>query len=308
MPLTQSNTVAVLFGGNSTERDVSLRSAKSVGSALHEAGYTVRMIDTGPISENDLIAGLQDCAVVFPVLHGTGGEDGTAQQWLDDHGFKYIGTGFDGSNLCLDKNRYKQVVQKLGVQVPKGAVVTEESLRESALIHVPYVLKPNDGGSSVDTFIVRNPNTADLQAIHKAFDHYKHMLIEELIEGIEITVGVLDNEALPVIEIIPPADGEFDYENKYNGKTEELCPPQHVDPAVQKQAQEIARHIHEALGLRDISRTDMIVRKGDNQLYILETNTIPGMTDQSLFPKAASVAGYSMPIWVDRLVRNALAR
>jgi D-alanine-D-alanine ligase len=134
------------------------------------------------------------------------------------------------------------------------------------------------------------------------------MLLEELIEGVELTVGVLGDQALPVIEIIPPSDGEFDYENKYNGKSQELCPPRHVDQNIQKQAQEIAVHIHRSLGLRDMSRTDIIIRRSDNVLFTLETNTIPGMTDQSLLPKAAAVAGYSMPELCDTLVRRALQR
>lgn len=318
MQPSQKETIAVLYGGVSSEREVSLRSGKCIGAALEQAGYTVRMLDTGPMPEAELLEKLRDCAVVFPVLHGADGEDGSVQSWLEGHGFKYIGADAATSALCLDKIRYKEAVLQYGIRLPEGKLVDFETFKQSPLINRPYVLKPFDGGSSVDTFIARDPQTVDTQAVRAAFEKYHQMLVEELIEGVEITVGVLDDKllhdgkidstALPVIEIIPPADGEFDYENKYNGKSQELCPPQHVEAEVQKQAQETARHIHRALKVRDISRTDMIVHTGDNTLYVLETNTMPGMTDQSLYPKAAAVAGYSMAQLVDKLVQNALRR
>jgi D-alanine-D-alanine ligase len=133
------------------------------------------------------------------------------------------------------------------------------------------------------------------------------MLLEQLVEGVEIAVPVLDNHALPVIEIIPPSGGEFDYENKYNGASQELCPPQHVTQSVQHRAQQLAEKIHSLCGCRDYSRTDMIVRP-DGSLTVLETNTIPGMTEQSLFPKAAAVAGLSMAELCTQLVELALSR
>jgi D-alanine-D-alanine ligase len=134
------------------------------------------------------------------------------------------------------------------------------------------------------------------------------MLLEELIDGQEITVAVLADKVLPVIEIIPPQDAEFDYENKYNGKTQELCPPQHISEDIQKQAQELALRIHKELGLRDFSRTDIMIRRSDSKLFVLETNTIPGLTDQSLLPKAAAVGGINMPTFVKMLVEAARAR
>jgi D-alanine-D-alanine ligase len=137
---------------------------------------------------------------------------------------------------------------------------------------------------------------------------YHEMLLEELIEGQEITVGVVLDKALPVIEIIPPADGEFDYDNKYNGKTQELCPPEDISNVTQEKAQQIAEKIHLSLGVKDFSRTDIMVRASDEKLFVLETNTIPGMTDQSLLPKAAAVAGLSMPQLCSELVEAALHR
>jgi D-alanine-D-alanine ligase len=171
----------------------------------------------------------------------------------------------------------------------------------------PYVLKPCDGGSSLDTFIVRNPQQANTAAMEHAFDTYQEMLLEELISGSEITVAILGEQALPVIEIIPPADEEFDYENKYNGKTQEICPPQHLPEAVQHQAQQLALHIHTLIGCSGMSRTDMILDAQD-RLFVLETNTIPGLTDQSLLPKAALQADIPMPQLVEILIEDALTR
>ena len=133
------------------------------------------------------------------------------------------------------------------------------------------------------------------------------MLLEELVEGIEITVAVVGDQALPVIEIIPPEAGEFDYENKYNGRSQELCPPEHVAEDIQAEARDLALRTHNLTGCRDFSRTDMILTPL-GELWILETNTIPGMTDQSLLPKAAAAAGIPMPLLCDRLVQMALAR
>jgi D-alanine-D-alanine ligase len=139
-----------------------------------------------------------------------------------------------------------------------------------------------------------------------ALDKHQRLLLEALIAGTEITVGMLGEQPLPVIEIIPPEHGEFDYENKYNGQTQELCPPVHVSPELQQAAQQLAQQVHELCGCRDFSRTDIII-DAEQQLWVLEINTIPGMTDQSLLPKAASVAGITMPQLVDRLVEQALS-
>ncbi|HSH18699.1 MAG TPA: D-alanine--D-alanine ligase [Candidatus Saccharimonadales bacterium] len=301
-------TVALLSGGSSSEREVSLRSGQAVQTALETAGYTVRAVDPAPLHSEELLAALEGCDVVFPVLHGAGGEDGVPQAWLQEHGFAFIGADEASSAVCFDKARYKQAVEQFGIPLAPGELVNLETFQQAELAGKPYVLKPNDGGSSVDTFIVRDPAGADMDAITQAFKKYGVLLLEELIEGTEITVAVLDDAALPVIEIIPPEDGEFDYENKYNGKSQELCPPEHVDTTLQKQAQTIALKIHRQLRLRDMSRTDMMIRASDNTLFVLETNTIPGMTDQSLLPKAAAEAGIDMPALVSRLVEVALAR
>jgi D-alanine-D-alanine ligase len=157
----------------------------------------------------------------------------------------------------------------------------------------------SSGGSSIGTYIVRDPQNIDKKYVSEVFSLDDKAIIEELIEGPEITVPIFDDKALPVIEIIPPADQEFDYENKYNGKTAEICPPESIDESTQSEAQALAEKVHRALNARHLSRVDIMVGN-DGRLVVLELNTIPGMAEASLYPKSAAVAGMPMP----ELVKN----
>ncbi len=296
--------VVVLCGGSSSEREVSLRSGSAVAQALKTAGYDVTVLDPKTASFEEIV----QCDVAFPALHGAGGEDGSLQAQLEKRGVRYVGSDADASHLCFDKWTYRHVVIDAGLPMAEGALVQADTFTGHPLTRQPYVLKPVTGGSSIDTFIVRDPSESPETAIHDAFRRHPNMLLERLITGTELTVGVLGDEALPVIEIIPPATGEFDYENKYNGKTQELCPPQHVNAQVQKIAQELAKKAHLFTSCRDFSRTDIIHETATSKLYLLETNTIPGMTEQSLFPKMAAIAGVAMPDLCERLVESALGR
>jgi D-alanine-D-alanine ligase len=297
--------VLVIAGDNSPEREVSLRSGTAVSEALESKGYSVSTYDP---KDDNLAAVAQGIDIAFPALHGLGGEDGVIQSKLEAVGLPYVGSGVSASELCFDKAAYKKLLFANNLPTPKYVVITTgDDLQKHELAQTPFVLKPYDGGSSIDTFIVRDVAEADFAAMHDALQRYGSMLLEELINGIEITVGVLGNRGLPVIEIVPPETGEFDYENKYNGATQELCPPQHVDREVQEKARALAAEIHLLCNCADLSRTDMIV-KPNGELMVLETNTLPGMTVQSLYPKAAAVAGYSMPELCDELVRLALNR
>lgn len=280
-----------------------MRSGASVFGALKRAGHEAEQLD--PL--NGLPATLLKAAdAVFPVLHGKGGEDGEIQRQLEQFGVPYVGSGVEASELCSDKWRYKQHISFHKLPVPSGRVVGEDEFWKSELIKRPFVLKPNDGGSSVDTYIYRGGRIAR-ETVAAIFSRHTGLLLEELIEGAESTVAVLGDRALPVIEIIPPESGEFDYENKYNGKSRELCPPEHIPEATQIELQNLALQAHNLAGCRDFSRTDIMITP-DGALYILETNTIPGMTDQSLFPKAAAAAGIPMEELVNQLVQMALAR
>lgn len=300
------HSIVVLAGGTSGEREVSLRSGKAVLAALKTAGYAVKLLDLGPDPAEHLAA-MQQADVVFPVLHGTGGEDGTLQAWLEAHTIRFVGSDSTASKLCFDKWLYRQAVTAKGLLMAVGALVQIENYQTNPLAQLPYVLKPRSGGSSIDTFVVRDPGKPPERAIAVAFERHRTMLMEQLIVGIELTVGILDKTPLPVIEIIPPEDGEFDYKNKYNGATQELCPPRHVSEAIQRDAQELALQAHTLTGCRDFSRTDIIYGDG-SKLHLLETNTIPGMTDQSLLPKMAATADIPMQELCNQLVEMAFTR
>lgn len=291
--------ILVLAGGMSSERAISLRSAESVVSALNSAGHSVYRYDTAG-GLNGIANYKHKVDVVFPILHGKDGEDGVVQAMLEKLELKYLGADARVSRLCFDKVAFKNALVNLGIATPKWELVTQKTINLSPLLSKPFVLKPNDGGSSIDTFIVRQPNSNNTE-YKDVFSRHSEMLLEELIEGVEITIPVLGDKALSVVEIIPPLGAEFDYENKYNGKTMELCPPKNVSSHIQIQAQKISEQIHQSLGVRHISRTDIIVDK-HSQLYVLELNTIPGLTDQSLLPKSAQAAGISMPEMVQKLV------
>jgi D-alanine-D-alanine ligase len=298
--------ILVLAGGNSNEREVSLRSGESVRQALELKGHQVTMID--PAELDRIKASEYDIA--FPVLHGRGGEDGIVQTRLEQSGVPYVCSDVSASELCFDKILYKRKLLAHELPTPTFAELLSDrdtDLRDHPLTQKPFVVKPVNGGSSIDTFVVRDPAKANFDAIADTLSGYGRLLLEELVVGQEITVAVLEDQALPVIEIIPPESGEFDYENKYNGATQELCPPLHIAEAIQNQAGELAATIHKLCGCADFSRTDMMIND-QGELLVLETNTIPGMTDQSLFPKAATAAGIAMPELCDQLVQTALKR
>jgi len=295
--------VHIVCGGISGEREVSLRSGAAVAEALRVKGFEVTVFDT--TDDPELIT---NCDVVFPVLHGLGGEDGTIQTMLEAHGVRYVGSDVTASKLCFDKDRYRQVVNAAGLPIAQGAMVTADEYKTHPISQKPHVLKPFDGGSSLDTIIIREGMIADTTKIEEVFQRHEQMLLEELIVGDELTIGVLGDQALPVIEVIPPTDGEFDYDNKYNGKSQELCPPLHVSLEVQHHAQELALQAHHLTGCRDFSRTDVMYDRDRDMYFVLETNTIPGMTNQSLFPKMAAIMGMDMPTLCNELVTFALHR
>lgn len=298
-------SVIVLAGGSSDEREVSLRSGRAVAAALSN-DYSVTILDPADGLE-EIVGQLTSTDVVFPALHGTGGEDGTIQRFLESHSITYVGSDSSASALCFDKYNYGSLLSEKQYLVPQAELVDYDNYKNSRLATKPYVLKPNDGGSSIDTYIVREISLAPMQQIQSAFAQHGQLLLQELIVGQEITVAVLGNEALPVIEIIAPEGQEFDYDNKYNGATQELCPPRNVATEHQAEAQRLAIEIHDLTGCRDMSRTDFIITP-QGEIYTLETNTIPGLTDQSLLPKAAATAGYTMAELCSKLVESALSR
>lgn len=302
MKQTEQMRVLVLQGGNSSEREVSLRSAQSVIQALHDLNHFVTTYD--PILGMDGLSDYVDRVdVVFPVLHGAQGEDGSVQAALERIGLPYVGADSGVSALCFDKSLFRLEAAKLGYTVPPGQLVDQDSVTKSKLMEQPFVLKPVNGGSSIDTIICKDPTQFNIEKLG-LFERHSQMLLEKLVDGTEITVPVLLDEPLPVIEILPPSGEVFDYDNKYNGATQENCPPLTIDLPTQAEAQEIAVEIHTRLGVRHFSRTDMIVDR-EGKIYVLELNTIPGLTSESLFPKSAAVAGISMTELVHKLIEAA---
>ncbi len=284
--------VLIIGGGISDEREVSLRSSASVYEAVSSLGHETEYYDW----RGDYVwleSNIGRFEVVLPILHGRGGEDGQIQQFLESKNKLFLGTNAKPSKVCFSKTDTKKVLRSNLINTPKGQEVNYDQYFTSDLSNSLHILKPIEGGSSIDMLIGVEKHDVDSQQLEKLFAKHKTMLLEQFIGGNEITVPVLDGYDLPVIEIIPPAGETFDYTNKYNGKTRELCPPIHVSQALQDKATELAKRAHSALGCRHISRVDIII--SDEDFYVLEVNTMPGLTSKSLFPLSAEVAGMDMP-------------
>ena len=303
-------TVALLSGGISSEREVSLNSGKQVFAALDKKKYAVLRYDPKTDLQR-LVAEAPKIDAALIILHGPFGEDGTVQGLLDLLDIPYQGSGVLGSAVAMNKLMSKQLYQQVGLPVPSYLALkrsdTVDPAAIAARLGLPVVIKPVQGGSSVGMSIVRSEKELP-GAIQKAFDHDTAVLIEAYIDGIEITGGVLGNsdpEALPLIEIIPDKNHDFfDYEAKYTaGVTQEICPAR-IDAALTEKARTYAVMAHEVLGCKGYSRTDLMLK--DRDLFVLETNTIPGMTATSLFPQAAAAAGLPFGQLLDRLIELSL--
>jgi D-alanine-D-alanine ligase len=302
--------VALLSGGISSERDVSIKGGDQVYEALDKGRYDVTRYDPATdLGKLVTQASLIDVALI--VLHGPYGEDGTVQGLLELLQIPYQGSGVLGSALAMDKWTSKRLYQEAGLPVPPFEVVTlGEAYDVEALARkpgYPLVVKPRHGGSSIGTSVVPSPQQLP-QALVRAFEYGPQVIVEAYLEGIEITGGVLGNDncqLLPIVEIVPECGYTFfDYDAKYKeGATREICPAR-ISKALSDRAQSYAAEAHRALCCRGYSRTDMIIH--DELIYVLETNTIPGMTPTSLFPRAAKAAGISFGQLLDRLIELAL--
>ncbi|NLB07059.1 MAG: D-alanine--D-alanine ligase [Desulfobulbaceae bacterium] len=304
--------LALIAGGVSAEREVSLRGAAGVEQALNRDRYEVVRYDPA----TDLARIAADAANIdaaFILLHGVHGEDGTIQGFLDLLGIPYQGAGVLGSALAMDKNLAKVMYRLAGLPVAPWVMVEPGDLRDSGRIEsavgLPCVVKPVRQGSSIGMSIVRTRDQLPA-ALELALRHDGEVMVEAFLKGRELTAGVLGNSeltALPLIEIIPDSRYDFfNYEAKYQpGATREVCPAP-VSETVRARAQDYAVRAHRSLQLRGYSRTDMIVV--GEELYLLETNTIPGMTPTSLLPQAAAEAGLPFAALLDRLIELALER
>jgi D-alanine-D-alanine ligase len=278
--------ITVMLGGPSAEREVSLRSGTAVAVALRSLGHIVYELD--PQDHNWSLP--PQTEVVFLALHGTYGEDGTVQQRLEDLGVPYTGCGPEASRMAFDKVLTKRRCLDAGLPTARFAVLVSAASACPEGWQPPLVLKPVRQGSSVGLRFVNRMEEWP-KALAEAFSYDSEILLEPKIEGRETTIGILSGEALPVVEI-RPKKGTYDYQNKYTaGATDYLCPAP-FDQRTTARIQEVGLGAFRAIGGRDYGRVDIIVRPGGEPV-ILEVNTLPGMTETSLLPKAAAAKGLS---------------
>ncbi len=307
--MTDPIHVAVLMGGWSNERPVSLMSGNGVANALEAQGYKVSRVDMDR-NVAQVLAGLRP-DVVFNALHGVPGEDGSVQGMLDLMGIKYTHSGMATSVIAIDKELTKQCLVPGGIPMPKGTIVDSESLYLGDPLPRPYVLKPVNEGSSVGVAIVKadsnygNPISRDATGPWQEFDS---LLAEPFIKGRELTVAVLGGKSLCVTEL-KPKSGFYDFDAKYtDGLTEHICPAD-IPKDIEDYMMELAQRAHELLGCKGASRTDFRWddEMGRDGVFVLETNTQPGMTPLSLVPEQAKHMGITYAALVDQLVKEALA-
>jgi len=302
--------LALIAGGKSAEREVSLKSGEQVFQALDKSKYDIRRYDP----RDDLGRLVQEAPnldVALVIMHGRGGEDGTLQGMLDLLGIPYQGSGVLGSALGMNKELSKLLYEQAGLTTSKSMFFNKAQAptpREiEAALGLPVVIKPVNEGSSIGVTKARTLEELE-KGLATAFPYDHRILVEQFLEGVEVTGGVLGNTnltALPLVEIIPSDQYDsFDYEAKYKpGASTEICPAR-LDEALTKKAQEAALTAHRALQCRGYSRTDMIIQ--DGVIHVLETNTIPGMTATSLFPQAAQAMGLEFPQLLDKLIELAM--
>jgi D-alanine-D-alanine ligase len=300
--------IAVLMGGWSAEREVSLMSGNGIADALESKGHRVTRIDMGRDIAQRLAETKPD--VVFNALHGTPGEDGTVQGMMDLMGVKYTHSGLATSVIAIDKQLTKQALVPHGIRMPGGHVVQSESLYVSDPLPRPYVLKPVNEGSSVGVAIVTkegnygDPIGRDVAGPWQEFDE---LLAEPFIRGRELTVAVLADKALLVTEL-QPKSGFYDFDAKYtDGLTEHICPA-NIPADIAQAMMDTALKAHRLLGCKGASRSDFRWddEKGVEGLFLLEVNTQPGMTPLSLVPEQAKYMGISYPDLVEMIVGEAL--
>ena len=302
--------VAVLHGGISTEREVSLSSGRQVARALRTAGYTVDLIDvTGDLSVL-LTALTPKPDAVFNALHGRFGEDGAIQGVLDWLDIPYTHSGVRASAIAMNKEAAKAIFASVGLPVAKSAIVPVADLAAADPMPMPYVIKPISEGSSVGVSIIRQGDNRRAE-VARAWRFGPHAMVEEFIPGRELTVAVMGDRALTVTDIVADAGAFYDYESKYGDGGSHHIVPAAIHPAIHAQAMEAALLAHRALGCRGATRSDF--RYDDTQgepgrLILLEINTQPGLTPTSLLPEQAAHLGIDFPALCAWMVENATCR
>jgi D-alanine-D-alanine ligase len=306
--------VAVLKGGRSLERQVSLRSGARVQDALERLGHGVVAIDVGP----DLVARLRETRpdVAFVALHGRDGEDGTVQELLEVLGIPYTASGVSACMRCADKVLAKHAMRDAGLPTPDFYAFTETAFKElgaaDALeaieerLEFPIVVKPSNQGSALGIRFARS--AADVPAaLIAAFSYGEKVLLERHVHGRELAVSVLGEEALPIVEAVPREEDFYDFAARYTiGRTTFVCPAE-LDDDVTARAQELALAVFRLLGCRGFARVDILLEESTGELQVLEANAIPGLTETSLLPQAAEAAGIGFDELIGRIVELAPA-
>jgi D-alanine-D-alanine ligase len=296
--------IAVLMGGPGSERDVSLATGRGVSKALRSLGADVVDVD---VRDEDFQLP-KDVDLAFLTIHGTFGEDGTLQKILEDRGVSYTGEGVEGSRSAFDKFLTKEKFRAHNVVTPDWEVI---EVGQRPKIPVPLVVKPPCQGSTVGVVIVKDESELD-SAIKEAGKYDRKLLVEKFVSGRELTIGILGDQALPILEIIPKG-GFYDFTNKYpflnpqaGGGAEHVCPAR-IDEKKTAEIQELALRAFRALGLRVYGRADVIL-SDSGEPFVLEVNTIPGMTEASLLPEAAAAAGIGYVDLCARIIALSRAR
>jgi D-alanine-D-alanine ligase len=297
--------IGVLAGGPSNEREISLRSGRAVHDALLGEGLDSLLLDV----KNDIRDVIMESRidVAFIALHGRFGEDGTVQKMLEDAGIPYTGSGVDASALALDKVASKDLFIKNLIPVPAHKVLIKGRSRsyDCDKLGMPIVVKPHLEGSSIGLTIVKDRNSLQ-GAIDKAFEYGDKVILEEYIDGRELTVGILSDEALPVIEIVP-RNKVYDYNAKYKDSDTQYLVPAPITECLSANARGLGVRAHRALGCRSFSRVDMMMA-ASGDIFVLEVNTIPGMTKRSLLPKAAQAMGLRFSSLCVKILEDAVRK
>jgi D-alanine-D-alanine ligase len=297
--------IAILAGGLSGEREISLKSGKAVYDALRDRNLDVSLVDIGANFASNVSQ--YKGTVAFLALHGEFGEDGRIQALLEEAGIPYTGSGVKASQLAMDKAESRKLFIKNGLLVPPHKIITKKTDEKSITrgLSMPLVIKPKSAGSSLGLSIVKSASELT-KALREAFRYGDIAIAEKYIHGREFTVGILDGRALPVIEIYTRAN-VYDYDAKYKDESTRYILPVTLDERYYSAMQKIAVKAHNILECRDFSRVDMRMDNYGN-IYILEVNTIPGMTERSLLPKAARASGMGFADLCTKLIELAYER
>lgn len=300
-------SIAVLAGGDSSEREVSLLSGRAISAALSSTGCPVKFVD---VVSRDIPELNEPFDVFFIALHGGFGEDGSLQKMMDARGLTYTGCDAESSARCMDKMLTKQFAAAAGVNTPPCVLISKDAspaeIHSAARTLSPHVVvKPPAQGSSLGVSIVKDEE-ALVDAVAQAGRYGRSVLMEQYIAGRELHVGVLGCEALPIVEVRPEREF-YDYEAKYGDSGTRYVTDVNLPPPVCKKVQDAALAVFKALGCRDFARVDVLL-SADNQPCVLEVNTIPGFTEKSLLPMAAAAAGIAFPALCEKIVYRALHR